>query len=448
MRSALWTVVLLSSAVASAQPADPYGAAPATPSDPYAPTAPTSPALARPIPPSTPPTDPVLSEQVAQSLAARAQELFDARLFADARQLALEALQQSAKGPAGEQARLIVRQANRQLGLPDEPLPGDTIKIDVKAVDEPEKDPVTIENEPLPPQPERPDNKLASRVHGALYVGLLGTTVGAFLSKQNPENGAIPLGIGGAIGGALLAPVIEDKLGWSEAQIRTVGSATAWGGVAGGFFGDAVKKQGTTGRQVLVGASLGATLGGLAGAGIASQDRFTRGDVALVDTLAGIGTIGGLTLGMLMQPAESEAYSVNAIVGGAAGWITGYVAGPLTDTTPRRMLRVAGVSALGGAAGFLLWPLLRDDTTKADERVVGFVSSAGLVVGAYIGFRLTRDMADGTDTKATKKDLDELGLVHRHADGHWALGTLGLQPLSAQLAPQPGASVPLLGGSW
>ncbi len=495
MRRVFVAAVLFASAVASAQPADPYGPPPAAPSDPYAPPTPApnpydtprpppgtkappgkkpppgtkapidttttldpydtrkpapppaTPPL--PIPPSTPPSDPVLAEQIAQSLVARAQELYDARVFVDAKQLALEALQQSPKGAAGEHARYLVRLANKQLGLPDQPLPGDTIKINATAVEEDDK--VVVDNEqPLPAQPERPDSQLASRVHGAMYFGLLGATIGSFFSDENPENGAIPVGLGGAVGGALLAPVIENRLGWTEAQMRTVGSGSAWGGVIGAFMGDAVKRSGTTGRQVLVGASIGSTAGGLVGAAVASQRRFTRGDVALVDTLSGIGAVGGLTLGMLMQPAEGEAYSVNAIIGATAGWLTGFIAAPLTDTTPRRMTRVLGASAIGGAAPFLLYAAMYDDGSHADERTVGFLSTAGLIVGAYVGFRLTRGMADGTDTHDGKraKDPDEIGLVHRHASGEWALGTLGVQPLSPILAPQPGMQVPLVGGTW
>lgn len=389
----------------------------------------------------------MLAEQIAQSLVARAQELFDARVFADARQLALEALQHSPKGAAGEHARYLVRLANKQLGLPDQPLPGDTIQITATA-EEPDTVPAPVEA--LPPQPERPDAQIAARVHGALYFGLLGATIGSFFSDDNPENGAIPAGLGAAIGGALIAPIIEDKLGWSEAQMRTLGSGTAWGGVVGGLFADAVNKAGTTGRQVLVGASIGSTIGGLTGAGVASKMRFTRGDVALVDTLAGIGAVGGLTLGMLMQPAEGEAYSVNSILGATAGWLTGFIAGPLTDTSPRRMLRVLGASAIGGGAPFLLYAAIYDRGTDSDERVVGFLSTTGLVLGAYVGLRLTRDMADGTDTHdgKRKQDPDEIGLAHRHADGTWALGTLGVQPLSPLLAPDPGAHVPILGGSW
>ncbi|MFN0245748.1 MAG: hypothetical protein ACKV2T_02495 [Kofleriaceae bacterium] len=474
MRCALVAAVVLASAPTSAQPADPYAPAPAAPADPYGPPKPNPypgaknkapgpidnsttldpytpdvPAPKPPMPPSAPPglDDSVLAEQIAQSLVARAQELYDARVFVDAKQLALEALQQSANGAAGEHARYLVRLANKQLGLPDQPLPGDTIKIDA-AVEEDDK--VKIEDVPLPPQPERPDWQVASRVHAALYFGLLGTTIGSFISKDNPENGAIPVGLGAAIGGALVAPVIEDRLGWTEAQMRTVGSGTAWGGVVGGFFGDAVKKSGTKARHVLVGASIGSTIGGLAGVGVASQKRFTRGDVALVDTFAGIGALGGLTLGMLMQPAEGEAYSVNAIVGATAGWVTGFIAGPLTDTTPKRMSRVMFASALGGSVPFLLYAAIYDDTSDSDERAVGFLSTTGLVLGAYVGFRLTRGMANGTDTHdgTRKKDADELGLFHRHADGHWALGTLGVHPLSPLLAPQPGAHVPLVGGSW
>src|SRR5690606_26528065 len=119
-----------------------------------------------------------------------------------------------------------------------------------------------------------------------------------------------------------------------------------------------------------------------------------------VDTLAGIGTVGGLTMGMLMQPAQPEAYAVNSIIGAAGGVIAGIVAAPNTNTTPRRMLRVAGLSAAGGAVPFLLYGAIYDSGSKADERVVGLLSSVGLVGGAYLGFRLTRGMDEGLDVHA------------------------------------------------
>jgi hypothetical protein len=240
-----------------------------------------------------------------------------------------------------------------------------------------------------------------------------------------------------------------DKLHWNEGQIRTAGAGTVWGGVVGGLAGDLGKKQGTTARQVLVGASIGATVGGIGGAVIARDNAFTPGDIALVDTFAGIGAVGGLTIGMLMQPVETEAYSLNSIFGVASGVIVGLVAAPQTSTTPRRMARVAGMAALGGAAPFLLYAGIHDPNKTSDERVVGALSSVGLVAGTGSGFSLTRHLDAGKDIAPHKSDDDApASLLTLSSSRRWSLGMPAIQPLSRVLAPQPGAAVSVFGATF
>jgi hypothetical protein len=241
-------------------------------------------------------------------------------------------------------------------------------------------------------------------------------------------------------------------MGWTEAQVRTIGTATVWGGVIGGLFGDISDLDHTTARQVLVGATLGSTVTGLAGYALARDNRLTRGDVALIDTLAGVGGASGLTIGMLMQPAHTEAYSLNAVLGITGGVITGYIAAPMTNTTPRRMLRVAGLAAAGGAAPFLLYAAIHSPTTTADERVTGLLSTGGLIAGAWLGFWLTRGMDEGLDTldgKPGKGDDDApVALVGRSSSGRWGIGGLGISPLSPALAPQHGLALQLVGATF
>jgi hypothetical protein len=154
-----------------------------------------------------------------------------------------------------------------------------------------------------------------------------------------------------------------------------------------------------------------------------------------------------------MQPAESEAYSLNAVFGIAGGIAAGLVLAPQTNTTPRRMLRVAGLAALGGGAPFLLYAAIRDPGTSADERITGLLSTGGLVLGAVLGFRLTRGMDDGLDTpdgKPRKEAIDDapIALVGRSSVGRWGLGGLGIQPLSRALAPQHGMALQLVGATF
>lgn len=467
VRALLTLIALVPMArVAAAQPVDPYNqpadapkaappaapkAAPApapaadTPEDPYAPA------------PAAPAQDPMLTDRVAEALVVRAQELLDTRVFLDAKQLAVEALVQSPKGSSAAHARAIIHAVNVQLGIPEDsprpeptPEPKPTEDVDTSPIVDP-----TLSPGPAVPPPEgkQPSGRLAARVHGGLYAGLLGATVGSFFSDDTPEAGAVPVGIAAGLAGALALPWLADKRHWTEPEVRTIGAATVWGGVLGGLFGDIARTEGTTSREVLVAASVGSTVAGLGGYALTRTRKLTRGDVALVDTFAGMGAVGGMTIGMLMQPAESEAYSLNSVLGIASGMVVGIIAAPQTNTTPRRMLRVAGLAALGAGAPFLLYAAIHDTSSTADERITGLLSSGGLVVGAYLGFRFTRGMDDGLDTldgKRTKAVVDDapIALVGRSSAGRWALGGLGVQPLSPVLAPQHGMALQVLGAAF
>jgi hypothetical protein len=419
--------------------------APSTPADPYGP-------------------DPVLQEQIAEQLVARAQELLDARIYLDAKQLAVEALVKSPKGSAADRARHIIRVVNQHLDIKDDPPPTPpgasprTDDVDLTPISsqfDPRRDPPPDQK---PAEPERDDHgRTAAAVHAAVYGGVVGATLGAFIHSDNPASVAVPLGIASAVGSGLLAHRFSRKLRWDEAQIRTAGSLNLWGGVLGGLFGQAVTGAGTdrspTATGVLLGASIGSTLGLVTGGALARNKRLTRGDVALVDTLAGIGAVGGLTIGMLMQPAQNEAYAVNAILGAAGGIAIGVIAGPQTNTTPRRMLRVAGLAAAGGALPFLLYAAIYDSSTSGDERLVGLLSSAGLVGGAYLGFRLTDGMDDGLDVheRAAPSEARDApaAFMGRNSDGSWSFSGVGLMPLSRQLATQQrGMGVTLFGGRF
>src|SRR4051812_15844022 len=67
--------------------------------------------------------DPVLNEQVAEQLVGRSQELLDAKMWLDAKQLAVEALVKSPKGPSAERARYIIKLVNQHLDIKEDPAP-------------------------------------------------------------------------------------------------------------------------------------------------------------------------------------------------------------------------------------------------------------------------------------------------------------------------------------
>ena len=452
VRSGVTLLTLCVSSLALAQPAPPPPA-PEAPQDPYA-------------------ADPVMNEQIAEQLVTRAQELLDAKIYLDAKQLAVEALVKSPKGAAADRARYIIKVVNQHLDIHEDPPPTPPSQVTPKPdqVDlTPMHDPTTFDPARDPPPvapPAQPKDTgsernrvTAATVHGAIYGGVLGATLGAIIKGHKPAAVSIPVGIAFAAGGGLLARMLVSRRSWDEAQVRTVGSLNLWGGVIGGFFGQAVTGAGDTSsptaRGVLVGATIGSTVGLIAGAALAKDHKLTRGDVALVDTFAGIGTIGGLTIGMVMQPAQPEAYAVNAILGAAGGVAVGVIAGPQTNTTQRRMLRVAGLAAAGGALPFLLYAGIHDSTTHSDERLVGFLSSAGLAGGAYLGFKLTVHMDAGLDVNSYDKpaasDDAPAAMIRRSSDGTWAAGGLALHPMVSPLATgrrTSGMGVTLLGGTF
>jgi hypothetical protein len=421
-------------------------AAQSAPQDPYAP-------------------DPVLNEQIAEQLVGRAQELLDARIYLDAKQLAVEALVKSPKGAAAERARYIIKVVNQHLDIKEDPAPTPpsevppTDNVDLTPIQDPTtrtfdptRDPPPSETQP-PDAPVR-DERNAATVHAAIYGGLLGATAGAFMNSDNPASVAVPLGIVTGLGAGFVAHRYVRRLHWDEAQVRTAGSMSLWGGVLGGLFGTAVsgahEGESPSATGVLLGASIGSTAGLLTGVALARKEKLTRGDVALVDTMAGIGAVGGLTMGMLMQPKQNEAYAVNSLLGAAGGIVVGVLAAPTTNTTPRRMLRVAGLAAAGGALPFLLYALIYDPTSTADERFTGLMSSAGLVAGAYLGFRLTKNMDLGLDVKDGTSPAQDApaAVVGRNSDGSWALGGLALQPLPKGQGLGRGMGVTLLGGAF
>jgi hypothetical protein len=447
---AFLVLVTAASAPVWAQPVDPLPPAHPVPQTPATATAPATAPSAPQDPYATPAQDPVLAEQIAQQLVTRAQELFDAKIWLDAKQLAVEALVESPKGIAAQKAHFIIKQVNAQLGIPDEPeAPPEPKQPDLSPIDDPTKH---ITKAVEAPQPEGVhDGKTAASIHGALYGGIVGAGIGSLFTIDHPASGAVPGGLAVGVAGALLTPRLTEKLHWDEAQVRTAGSGSLWGGVIGGFFADVVQGGNgghTTGAGVLGGASIGATVGLAGGAYYADKHELTRGDVALVDTFAGMGAVGGLTVGMLMQPAQPEAYSLNSVLGTAAGVIAGIVVAPDTNTTPRRMLRVAGLSALGGALPLAL--LAADPSSSGVQRAAGGLATLGLVGGAWLGFYLTRNMDVGLDVPdhIQKASDAPAAVVGRDSDGTWHLGGIGMAPLSPQLAPQQhGMTFTLLAGT-
>jgi hypothetical protein len=421
---------------ANAQPADPYGQAPGSSPSPSGNGSASTPTVEPADPYGTAPTDPNLAESVAGSLVDRAQDLLDARELADAKQLAVEAIATSPNGPAAARAHAIIHTANAGLGVADDapaprPLPrGPAVEAPLDTGSN------TQVHDQLPAQPKH-GGRLVASVYSGLLFGTIGATIGTAFSNDGggqATGGVIAGAVGATAGIVFVAPVLDRH--YSTAQIRTIGAASLWGSVIGGEIADVstgTDPGGESAREVLVGASVGGAIGALGGIAIARQDNLTVGDVALIDTFAGLGGIGGLTVGAIMQPAQYEAYVLNSAIGISAGLILGLVEAPQTNTTPRRMLRVAALGALGAAVPALLYP------AGVDPQVVG---------RAYLGFRLTRNMDVGLDKKPDKDDAPA-AVLGRSSDGVWSMNGIGVQPLSPVLdTHQRGETFTLLGGAF
>ena len=351
----------------------------AQPVDPYGDPPSPSPAPAPAPAPAAPGTDPEVDLAVSQALVARARVLDSDGATAEARQLVLEAL---ARTPDDPDARQLLATLDRKLGIqpPPQRLPIDPAPLPPEY------------GEPVATQPERPPPAAGDvRPSGVVRYG------------------------GGVVGGA----------------------------IAGGLFADVVTGlDGTTEDDVLGGAVLGAAAGGLTAYLLTRNVELTRGDHALINSMATWGLVGGLTFGLAIDPPEGEAYSLNGVLGIAGGYLVGHAAARKTDFSTRRMARVNVAAFVGALTPWLLYAATSDDETNDDEQAFGFLSTVGLLGGAYLGFRWTRNMKPGTDG-ALERDPAPAALFQRTRAG-WGMGGIGL----SRAQGTRGATLSVLGGSW
>ncbi len=383
------------------------------PVDPYAPT---------PAPPASDTAAAELDAAVAAALVVRARHLLDAREWADAKQLAVEALMRSATGPSAAEAQDIVRVANARLGIVDPP--------PAAGPGEAPTDPIT---DPVPGPPGPPGGGAmtdAPRARGRTvltgYAGATGAMLGLGLGGAAGSDGGEAAGaiLGGLAGGGL-GYWLGGKRHTSVATARTFGVGATWGAITFAFMTDAVggSNVSTTHHDVFLGAGLGTGLGAAAGLWLARRHPLTTADATIVDSFGGFGVAGGLAIGELMQPYATEAYSLNAALGAAGGALVGLWVASNHDISTRRMLRVDGAAAIGAAAPWLLYAAIQSSDSTADERICGLLSAGGLVAGAYLGFRFTRKL-DRQPVAPTAPALE--------------VGALGIRPASTPLAPSTG----------
>lgn len=429
------SVVLATAGVAAAQPdptVNPY-------SDPAAPA------------PAPAPADPAASDDVVVggALVARAQQLLDAGFPEDAKQLAEEAMIRVPAGDVAAQAKAIVDAANRQLGI--EPTPPTPIAP-----------PTPVEHPPVPvkdtgPAVEATDPVVSGKrwmaVHGALMGGALGVGLGLALDYDDNtgEEGPGPIiGTAGGIGiGYFAGRWAAGRYHLDAAQAGTIGSASLTGAAVGGLIADIADVGGTTPRDVGIGVAIGTVVGAGGGVLVARGDRFSAGDAALIESFAFYGLVGGLSVGAVMQPAKDEAYSLNSVLGGAGGWIAGALLAPNIDATPRKVSRMVMGALLCGGAPWLIYAGIKDDSTTSDERAIGLISSAGIVAGAYLGYRWSRGLPHESGSVKPSTDDGTVpmpALLRRDSRGAWTVGPA--LPRAAKVGGQRAWLVDVVGGNF
>lgn len=479
-----------------------------------------------------------IDQAVAAALLQRAQLLFAQNDVENAKDLLIEALGRRPVGQVASDIIDLLRAANKQLGLPlddgmsgqsrassgsgtpekpygttsdpfdtpgvgdgGEPVdpygdgPGsdgdDVASADGAGDSDPEAEPDTEEPLSDMSDPAADDQSKARRTLLA-YGGLYGFLTGMALAGPEDDFGEVPgsavaAGLAVGVAGMLTGHYLAKKKGYTEAQSAVIGWSGISGGLAFAFFSDlATGIDDSSTNDIYGGIALGGLLGAGAGYLIADRIQPSVGDVSLVSSMGLYGLTGGLLLGAAMDPVETEAYSINALIGSAAGVAAGLYAAQRIDTTRERMVWIdAGAGAGALAPWLLIYPAVEGD---GGTQTVGFLSLVGMFGGGYLAWRLTRDMQPAADDGGSRRNrgdeddddedvleedededeqtIDSLelarrraaslppppGLIQRTADGRWRMGPPALRPAeNPVLAPRtgkPGLALDVLSGRF
>jgi len=439
---ALAAALLLAPAAARAQdaPMDPYGdkAKPAAPPsdqpvDPYA----DQPAEAPP-----PPVDPAddIDDQVAEALYARGQQLLSRGDAADAKQLFIESLERSPKGSRSSDAIRYLRVANKKLGLPrDDGRPG--APVTPPAIEQP-MDPYgggggggggqggAQDRDQVGPSPAGRRIVMAWSAAAGLIAGLAvagptsETTNELGETSTEVSGGAVLAGLLGAGAGFAGSWWLTDRYPVTTGQSIAIASGGTWGVTELALFGDAVTGTDSDANDVWKFAAVGGLAGLGAGTWYAAEFAPTEDEMTFVNSLGAIGAGGGLLVGVGIQPPETEAYSINALVGSLGGLGVGLALSDSVQVSSRRMLYIDLAGVAGAAVPWLLlYPLIKDGESENDEQAAGWLSALTLGGGAIAGWYLTRGLDDegGAQARAAR-DAAPPALVTRDGTGRWGVG--------------------------
>lgn len=413
--------------------------------------------------------DESIDQAVARALLDRGKALYAAGDHTNAKMLFIESLERSAEGAWSKEALAMLRASNEKLGVANlehgnpsaTSVGGDSGPLDPYATDgggegpldpygggdpvgDPEDPYAGLGGERPGNLDDEPDDGSVARRRVAMWGGGFGALLGLALVGPNDDNnqtrGAAVLvaaltGAAGGVGGYYLLGRKPLAIGQGQAII----SAGSWGVYTVALFGDAVTGvDTTTTNEGFKAAAIGGAVGLGGGVLYAVRAEPTEADVSLTNSFGLYGTTTGLMLGVVMNPPESEAYSINGALGAVGGLGIGYWLSTRYEVSRRRMIRV-DLGALAGLAASwaLFYPLIADDTTSGDEQAAGAVSIGAMAVGGYLGWRLGRGLEDAGADDASVAGLP--GLVTRSDAGAWSVGTPLPRPMeNPALAPRTG----------
>lgn len=426
-----------------------------------------------------------VDEAVAKALFEQGVKLYHAREYADARALFLESLQRSPRGAYAASARQMVERCEERLGIRgggtgsgsvhtvdeepglvnpyepddgepldpygDQPVPDETETIQNPYLDD---DPgaatgdrgdivpgAPADNAGLPGGDRGPSSESrTARRQLVIFGGLYGLYTAAALqaaAESDGGGGALLLTLAGTGVGAGAAYYLTRDRELTEGQAMAVMSGAVWGTSAGLFFAhvgddpdlcdgcDAGAEDQPD--STYFGASVATGAIGV-GAGIYWATRKpAAGDVAFANSLAGYGLLGGLMLGVTMDPSQSRAYSLNAALGSTAGLVAGILLARKVDVSRRRMAYVDLGVGLGALASWVLvFPPL--EGAENDAEIAGGFSLALMATGGYAAWWLTRKLDRRPAAQAARYPAPP-AVVGLDGDGRWQLGTPILRPM-------------------